>query len=140
MGMQKQFIKKEEIDKEIQGYSNFAFNQNMMQVAIGLILVAAFQKTVTAVSDYAIMPIVNYFVNATNGNWRDWEISPLPGMNLELGHLIGALLDFTILTILLYFIYTKIVKRIWPNLDEKSKDKAEVVYVKRGEDGKWKVI
>lgn len=138
--MEKHFIKKEELDKEIQGYSNFAFSQNMMQVAIGLILVAAFQKTVTSVSDCLIMPIVNYFVNAANGNWRDWKVCPLPGMNLEIGHLVGALLDFTILTILLYFIYTKIVKKIWPNLDDKTKEKAEVVYVKRDEDGKWKVI
>lgn len=138
--MEKQFIKKEDLNKEIKDYQQFAFNQNMVQVAIGLILVAAFQKTVTAVSDCLIMPIVNYFVNATNGNWRDWKVNPLPGMNLELGHLIGSLLDFTILTLLLYFIYSKIVKRIWPKLDEKKKEKTDVVYVKRDEDGKWKVL
>lgn len=137
--MDKKFIDKAEIDKEIQDYKQFAFNQNMVQVAIGLILVSAFQKTVSAVSDYLIMPIVNYFVNATNGNWRDWKISPLPAMNLELGHLIGALLDFTILTIMLYVIYTKIVKRIWPELHEQQKP-TDVVYVKREENGKWKVL
>lgn len=138
--MEKQFIKKEDLDKEIQDYKQFAFNQNMMQVAVGLIMVAAFQKTVTAVSDCLIMPIVNYFVNATNGNWRDWKVHPAPGMSLELGCLIGALLDFTILTILLYFIYTKVVKRIWPNIEEKKTEKAEVVYVKRDENGKWKIL
>lgn len=138
--MEKHFIKKEELNKEIQEYKNFAFSQNMMQVAIGLILVAAFQKTVTAVSDCVIMPIVNYFVNATNGNWRDWKICPLSGMNLEIGHLVGALLDFTILTILLYLIYTKVVKKIWPSLNDKIKEKVETVYVKRDENGKWKVL
>lgn len=132
-------FKKVEINKEIQDYKQFAFNQNMIQVAIGLILVSAFQKTVSAVSDFLIMPVVNYFINATNGNWRDWKVSPLPSMNLELGHLIGALLDFTILTVLLYLIYTKIVKRIWPSLQEQQKP-TDVVYVKREEDGKWKVL
>lgn len=127
-----------QIDKEIESYKKFAFNKNMIKVAIGLILVTAFQKTVTAVSDYAIMPVINYFVNATNGNWRDWKFHPIIGMNLELGQLIGALLDFTILTLLLYFIYTKIVRRIWP--DEESTEKTDVVYIKRDKDGNWKVL
>jgi large conductance mechanosensitive channel protein len=128
-----------DIDKEIQEYKHFAFSQNMIQVAIGLILVAAFQKTVTAVSDCLIMPIVNYFINATNGNWRDLKFEPLVGMNLEIGHLIGAILDFTILTLLLYLIYTKIVKRIWPELGVVT-EKKEVIYLKRNDDGKWKIL
>lgn len=139
MEQNKNFIKQEEIHQEIQDYRQFAFNQNMIQVAIGLILVTAFQKTVTAFSDCLIMPIVNYFINATDGNWRDWKVNPVAGMNLELGHLIGSLLDFTILTLLLYFIYSRIVKKIWPSLEVK-KEKTDVVYVKRDEDGKWKVI
>ena len=129
----------EQIEKEIKNYKKFAFNQNMLQVAIGLILVAAFQKTVTAVSDCLIMPIVNYFVNATNGNWRDWKIHPIQVMNLEIGHLIGAMLDFTILSVLLYFIYAKIVKKIWSDIENKEEEK-DVIYIKREKNGKWKVL
>ena len=104
------------VSHEIQDYKNFAFNKNMMSVAIGLIMATAFQKTVTGVSDYLIMPIVNYLAGKTGDDWRKWVIHPVNGMNIELGHLLGTILDFVILTIVLYFIYQFILKRICPDL------------------------
>lgn len=110
-------LTKEEVQNEIQEYKKFAFNKNLFQVAIGFILATAFQKTVTAVSDYLIMPITNYLIGRTNGNWREWIIHPVPGMNIEIGHLVGALFDFLILTIVLYFFYAKFVKKLWPEIE-----------------------
>ena len=93
------------VNHEIQDYKNFAFNKNMIAVAIGLIMATSFQKTVTGISDFLIMPIVNYFAGVTNGDWRKWVVHPVNGMNVELGHLLGSILDFVILTLVLYFIY-----------------------------------
>lgn len=107
------------IDKEIEEYKKFAFDRNMVQVAIGLILANAFQKTVTGLSDYLLMPVVNYFVNTTDGNWRDLVFSPLPGMNIEVGRLAGIFCDFFIITFILYIVYSKIIKKIWPEMQLK---------------------
>lgn len=107
------------IDKEIEEYKKFAFDRNMVQVAIGLILANAFQKTVTGLSDYLLMPVVNYFVNTTDGNWRDLVFSPLPGMNIEVGRLAGIFCDFFIVTFILYIVYSKIIKKIWPEMQLK---------------------
>lgn len=109
------------IDREIEEYKKFAFDKNMVQVAIGLILANAFQKTVTGISDYLIMPIVNYFVNSTDGNWRDMVFSPFNGMNIEVGRLVGMFCDFFIITLILYIIYSRILKRIWPEMQLKFK-------------------
>lgn len=105
------------LDKELQDYKQFAFNKNMMVVAIGLIMATAFQKTVTGISDFVIMPIVNYFVNGAKSstNWREMKIHPLEGMNIELGHMIGSLLDFIILTLVLFVIWKIVIKRLWPD-------------------------
>lgn len=104
------------IDREIEEYKKFAFDRNMIQVAIGMILGNAFQKTVTGLSDFLIMPIVNYFVNSTDGNWRDLKFSPFVGMNIEIGRLAGLFCDFFIITVILYIIYSKILIAIWPEI------------------------
>lgn len=113
--MEKNFIHKE-INEEFQQYKKFAFNQNMMMVAIGLILANAFQKCVSAISNYLVMPLVNYFLNGVNGDWRLWVFIPVEGLSIEIGNLIGALIDFIIITFVLYVIYAKIIRRIWPEI------------------------
>ena len=132
------------IQEEVQDYKKFAFNQNMLGVAIGLILATAFQKTVAGISDYLIMPVINYFLSSTDGNWRNWVIHPFVGMDIEIGHLIGTFVDFVILTLVLYFIWAKIMKVIWPDLDvDKSNQKplgVEIIYLKRDNTGDWKVL
>ena len=132
-------------NKEFQEYKNFAFNRNMMGVAIGLILATAFQKAVSGISDYLIMPFVNYLVVGTGGDWRTWVAHPVPGMNLEVGRLIGTMIDFVILTLVLYFIWAKIMKRIWPELELNKKEEekplgVEVIYLKRESNGNWKTL
>ena len=139
------------VDQEFQDYKNFAFNKNMMSVAIGLIMATAFQKTVTGISDFLIMPIVNYFIGKTGEDWRKWVIHPTHGMNIEIGHLIGAIVDFVILTLVLYIIYQFILKRICPELTISQPNplapnqpipvpKEEIVQIKKDGNGQWKVI
>jgi len=112
-----------EIKKEINEYKKFAFNKNLMALALALILAAVVQKFVTALSESLLMPIINYFVNATNtGNWRNMIFCPIDGMNLEIGKLCAAGLEFTITTIVLYVIYSKIVKKFHPDVEIQNKD------------------
>jgi large conductance mechanosensitive channel len=113
--------------KELEEYKKFAFNKDMMQVAVGLIMAAAFNKVVTAICDYALMPVVNYFVNggASAGNWRDMVIHPVAGMNVEIGHLIKAFLDFLIISLTLYIVYIKVYKKMFPDDPPPEKKKKE---------------
>lgn len=140
----KEFLKNIDPHKEFQDYKKFAFNHNMMGVAIGLILATAFQKAVSGISDYLIMPIVNFFIVGTGTDWRNWVAHPISGMNLEVGRLIGTMIDFVILTVVLYFIWAKIMKRIWPELELSKKEEkplgVEVIYLKRESDGNWKTL
>lgn len=111
-----------EIRKEIDEYKKFAFNKNLMALALALILATVVQKFVSSISESILMPIINYFVNAANtGNWRNMILCPVDGMNLEIGKFLGSFLEFTITTIVLYVIYTKIVKRFTPDAEIQCK-------------------
>lgn len=111
-----------EIKKEINEYKKFAFNKNLMGLALALILANIVQKFVTTISESLLMPIINYFVNATNGgNWRNMILCPVDGMNLEIGKLCAAGLEFVIATIVLYVIYSRIIKRFHPDSEIPNK-------------------
>jgi hypothetical protein len=62
-----------------------------------------------------VMPIINYLISATNGNWRNLVFSPAQGLELEIGNLVNAFLEFTIVTTMLYLIFQKIIKRFDPD-------------------------
>jgi len=114
-----------EIKKELEEYKKFAFNRDLMALALTLILTTIVQKFVTVISESFLMPIINYFINATNtGNWRNMIFCPINGMNLEIGKLCAAGLDFSITTIILYIIYSKVIKKFNPEAEVKSKSTA----------------
>jgi len=114
-----------EIKKELEEYKKFAFNKDLMALALTLILTTIVQKFVTVISESFLMPIINYFINATNtGNWRNMIFCPINGMNLEIGKLCAAGLDFSITTIILYIIYSKVIKKFNPEAEVKSKSTA----------------
>lgn len=118
---EKNFIPKEKIQKEFEEYTKFAYSKNLIAVAITLILANSMQKFVTIISESVFMPMINYFVSSTNGNWRLLVFSPLNNMDIEIGKFASGFLEFTIVTICLYFVYSKIVKKIDPDFNLEKK-------------------
>lgn len=110
-----------ELTKEISEYKKFAFNKSLVSLALALILANVVQKFVTSISESLFMPIINYFILTTNGNWRNLLLVPVDGMNLEVGKLCGSFIEFSITTLVLYLIYSKIVKRINPDAEMEIK-------------------
>lgn len=107
-----------ELGKEINEYKKFAFNKSLMALALTLILANVVQKFVSSISESLLMPVINYFTNiANNDNWRNIILCPVDGMNLEIGKFCGSFLEFGITTLVLYLIYSKIVKRFNPNAE-----------------------
>lgn len=118
---EKNFIPKEKIHQEFDEYRKFAYSKNLIGVAITLILANSMQKFVTTMSETVFMPIANYLISNTNGDWRLLIFSPVKGLDIEIGKFASGFLEFTIITLCLYIIYSKIVKKINPefNLDKK---------------------
>lgn len=107
------------IDRELEEYQKFAFNKNMIEVSVGLILATAFHNTTKSICDNVLMPLINFALTEANGDWRKWNISPAKGLNFEIGNLIGSLIDFVIISFVLFVFY----KKFYKSLEQKAIDK-----------------
>jgi large conductance mechanosensitive channel len=82
-------------------FRTFLIKDNVIGLAIAVILGAALNKLVGSFVDDLIMPVVNLATSATGGNWKDWFV-PLTGAGSEgpklmIGNTIGAVINFIII-------------------------------------------
>jgi large conductance mechanosensitive channel len=96
-------------EKEIKNYKEFAFKDDMFKLAIGFILGNSFNSVVGGISDYLVMPVIKFIISETGEEWRKWKFIPFKGLEFELGRLAGVVVDFLLVSIVLYIIYVKII-------------------------------
>jgi large-conductance mechanosensitive channel len=114
---EKQFIKTEKIKQEFDEYRKFAYKKNFFVMGLAIVLATQTQKFASSLTEYLIMPVINWVILATNGNWRNLVFTPISGMDIEIGKLIQSFIEFTIITVILYFIFQKIVRKIDPEVE-----------------------
>jgi len=114
---ERNFLKSENIKKEFEEYKKFAYKKNFFVMALALVLATQTQKFASSMTESLVMPIINYLISATNGNWRNLVFAPVQGLELEIGNLVNAFLEFTIVTTMLYLIFQKIIKRFDPDAE-----------------------
>lgn len=95
--------------KDLEGYRRFAFKDDMLKLSVGFMIGAAFNKVVQGISDYLVMPIINFMVSATRGEWRELRVEPLPGLVFEVGMLAGVFVDFAMVSVVLYLLYVRLI-------------------------------
>ena len=100
-------------EKEITKYKEFALKQDMMSMSIAFILGASFNKVVSGISDFILMPVINFIISKTGDSWRQLYFEPLLGLKFEIGKFLGVLVDFFLASIVLYLIYSKIISNIF---------------------------
>jgi large conductance mechanosensitive channel len=92
----------------------FLVKDNIIGLAIAVILGLALNKLVTSVVDDLIMPIINLATAATGGNWKDWFI-PLSsagtdGPKLMVGNIISNIINFLVLGLVCFLFAKAFVK------------------------------
>jgi large conductance mechanosensitive channel len=87
-------------------FREFAVKGNALQLAVAVVIGTAFTRIVTAVVDDLLMPLLNAVL--PGGEWRAWTVSPL---KLQLGHLLGAVVDFVLIALVLFLIVKKVLER-----------------------------
>jgi large conductance mechanosensitive channel len=97
-----------------QDFKTFAFKGNVVDLAVGVVIGAAFGKIVSALVADFIMPIVALLMPA--GDWRENGVVLRQGMSeketvvLKYGDFLGSVLDFFIVAFVLFLIVSKLVK------------------------------
>lgn len=94
-------------------FKAFLLKQNALALAIGVIIGAAVGKVVSGIVDDLIMPIVGSILPA--GEWRNAQL-PLVGTNaIKYGDLIGRLIDFVIVSAVIFLIVKALIKEAPPS-------------------------
>jgi large conductance mechanosensitive channel len=95
-------------------FKKFAFRGNVVDLAVGVVIGGAFGRIVSAVVDDVVMPLVSLFM--PNGNWRGagLVLRHKPGADpdtiLRYGDLMGAVLDFFIISLVLFLLVKRILR------------------------------
>jgi large conductance mechanosensitive channel len=92
----------------LKDFKEFAVKGNVVDLAVAVVIGAAFGKIVSAVVADLVMPIVGFVT--PSGDWRQWQVSPL---HFKVGDFLGAVLDFLIIAFVLFLIVTRIVNRVY---------------------------
>ena len=84
-------------------FKTFALKGNVLDLAVGVVMGAAFSKIITALVEHILMPLLHAIMPAGQ-EWRTLELTP---MHLKVGLFLGAVIDFTIVSATLFFFVVK---------------------------------
>lgn len=100
-------------------FRGFLTKTNALALAVGVIIGAAVGKVVSALSDDILMPVIGLFL--PGGDWREAKL-PLSGENAILyGHFLGTLVDFVVISFVLFLILRTLVKPVAAPAAEETK-------------------
>src|SRR5580693_4885729 len=81
-------------------FKEFAMKGSVMDLAVGVIIGAAFGKIVTALVSDLVMPPISFLTSKEGGDWRTVTVGP----NIKLGDFAGTVLDFLIVAFAIFLV------------------------------------
>jgi len=107
---------KAKISAMLEEFKNFALKGNVIDLAIGVIIGAAFGKIVDSLVKHIIMPLVSVVMPGQQGylGWK-WVIN---GKDVPYGLFIGEIVNFLIVALALYPFIVKFIGIIMKNKQE----------------------
>ncbi|MEA5505222.1 large conductance mechanosensitive channel protein MscL [Halotia wernerae UHCC 0503] len=82
----------------LRDFQEFALKGNVVDLAIAVIIGAAFGRIVTSLVEDVIMPLVNPLIAVGGKDWRAITIGP----GIAIGQFVGAIVDFVIIALILF--------------------------------------
>jgi large conductance mechanosensitive channel len=91
----------------VREFKAFVARGNVVDLAVAVVLGAAFGKIVTAIVDGIIMPVVGAIL--PGGDWRAYSVTSL---GIKIGPVLGAVVDFIIVAFVIFIVVNKLMKVI----------------------------
>ena len=88
-------------------FKSFAFKGNVLDLAVAVIIGKAFGDIVSAVVADVLMPLVGAVL--PGGDWRAYAATSL---QLKIGHVLGAVVDFLCIAFLLFLVVNRVMKQL----------------------------
>jgi large conductance mechanosensitive channel len=98
----------------VEDFKKFAFKGNVVDLAVGVVIGAAFGKIVSALVADVFMPLVALIL--PSGDWRANGLvlreaaDPKDNVIIKYGDLAGAVLDFLVIALVLFIVVSRILK------------------------------
>jgi large conductance mechanosensitive channel len=115
---QKLELENKAIKKEIENFKKFAFKGDMIKISVGIIIGNSFNSVVRSISDNLIMPFINFLILKSGRGWRNWKIEINPHLIIEMGQFLGNVIDFLLISIILYIVYMKLMNNLFDKKEE----------------------
>ena len=87
----------------LKGFKDFIMRGNVIDLAVGVIIGAAFTAIVTALTDNLIQPLINSFGSA-DVSGLGFQITENPATFVDFGAVITAVINFLIVAGVVYFV------------------------------------
>jgi large conductance mechanosensitive channel len=84
-------------------WNEFALKGNVLDLAVAVVIGAAFTKIVNSLVEQIIMPLINAMT--PGGDWRTLTVTSL---KLGLGPFLGACLDFALVSFVIFILVVKL--------------------------------
>ena len=97
----------------MQEFKEFALRGNVMSLAVGMIIGAAFQEIVTSLVDNILSPIIGLLVGR-NFDALEWDVL---GVTIRYGAFITSVVNFIILAFVV-FLLVKFINRLFASKEE----------------------
>lgn len=102
-------------------FRNFLFKGNLIDMAVGIIIGAAFGNIVTSLVKNIIMPLVGALTTGGKGEvgdvFKQWS-TPVNGVDIPWGVFVGDFINFLILGFVIYLVIVKFVGALTKKRDE----------------------
>lgn len=97
------------VGKELGGFRKFLVRGNVVDLAVGIVIGAAFTNVVQAVVKDLITPLIGIFGGGPN--FANWSI-PVAGQQLQVGDIVNALISFVLIAAVVYFLVVLPINRL----------------------------
>ncbi|WP_370439727.1 large conductance mechanosensitive channel protein MscL [Kineococcus halophytocola] len=94
----------------VNGFRDFVLRGNVIDLAVAVVIGAAFTRIITSIVDNLITPLIAAIGGAPNTD-RLWEVE-LNGATFGFGAVIGAVINFLIVAAVVYFVIVTPVNRL----------------------------
>jgi large conductance mechanosensitive channel len=97
------------VQKELGGFKKFLVRGNVVDLAVGVVIGAAFGNVVQSVVDNFINPLLGVFGGGPD--LASWTI-PVAGATIRIGVILSALISFALIAAVVYFLVVLPVNRL----------------------------
>jgi large conductance mechanosensitive channel len=93
-------------------FKAFIMKGNVIDLAVAVVVGAAFGKIITAFVDGIVMPLVTYVLPA-NIKWEEWVVG-----KFRIGEVLGATVNFLIISLVIFLVLVKLLQKVTKKNEE----------------------